>query len=88
MSDPRRQIGNAGVPVIRAMSQSDYLIGIAARRPDSDAPGDRYRHYEVAGAGHASPDELYYSAGPATSCRRAAPCRRSRATRGRAAGSR
>jgi hypothetical protein len=62
--DPRRQIVNAGVPVIRAMSQSDYLIGIAARRPDSDAPGDRYRHYEVAGAGHASPDELYYSAAP------------------------
>jgi hypothetical protein len=64
VSDPRRQISNVGVPVIRAMSQSDYLIGIAARRPDSDAPGDRYRHYEVAGAGHASPDELYYSAEP------------------------
>lgn len=46
------------------MSQSDYLIGIAARRPDSDARNDRYRHYEVAGAGHASPDELYYSAKP------------------------
>jgi hypothetical protein len=64
VSDPRRQIANAGVPVMRAMSQSDYLIGIASRRPDSDAPGDRYRHYEVAGAGHASPDELYYSARP------------------------
>jgi hypothetical protein len=46
------------------MSQSDYLIGIAARRPDSDAPGDRYRHYEIAGAGHASPFELFYSAKP------------------------
>jgi hypothetical protein len=65
VSDPRRQIVNARVPVMRAMSQSDYLIGIASRRPDSDAPGDRYRHYEVAGAGHASPDELYYSARPA-----------------------
>lgn len=64
VTDPRRQISNVGVPVIRAMSQSDYLIGIASRRPDSDAPGDRYRHYEVAGAGHASPDELYYSAKP------------------------
>jgi hypothetical protein len=64
VSDPRRQIANVGVPVMRAMSQSDYLTGIAARRPDSDAPGDRYRHYEVAGAGHASPDELYYSARP------------------------
>jgi hypothetical protein len=49
---------------MRAMSQSDYRIGIASRRPDSDAPGDRYRHYEVAGAGHASPDELFYSAEP------------------------
>jgi hypothetical protein len=64
VTDPRRQIANVGVPVIRAMSQSDYLTGIASRRPDSDAPGDRYRHYEVAGAGHASPDELYYSAQP------------------------
>ena len=64
VSDPRRQIANVGVPVMRAMSQSDYLAGIASRRPDSDAPGDRYRHYEVAGAGHASPDELYYSARP------------------------
>ncbi len=64
VSDPRRQIANVGVPVMRAMSQSDYRTGIASRRPDSDARGDRYRHYEVAGAGHASPDELYYSAEP------------------------
>ena len=63
-SDPRHVTRNVGVPVIRAMSQSDYLTGITARRPDSDAPGDRYRHYEVAGAGHASPFELYYSAKP------------------------
>jgi hypothetical protein len=63
-SDPRHVTANVGVPVIRAMSQSDYLTGITARRPDSDARGDRYRHYEVAGAGHASPFELYYSAKP------------------------
>jgi hypothetical protein len=44
------------------MSQSDYLIGVESRRPDSDAPGDLYRHYEMAGAGHATPDELYFSA--------------------------
>ena len=47
------------------MSQSDYLFGIDARRPDSDAPADRYRHYEMAGAAHATPDELYFSAAPA-----------------------
>jgi hypothetical protein len=63
--DPRRQFSNVGVPIIHIMSQSDYLIGIAARRPDSDAPADRYRHYEMAGAGHATPDELIYGPSPA-----------------------
>ena len=64
-TDPRRQIRDVGVPVMRIMSQSDYLIGIASRRPDGDTPQDRFRHYEMAGAGHATPDELYYSAAPA-----------------------
>ena len=63
--DPRTQIKDAGVPVIRIMSQSDYLLGSASKRPDSDAPGDRYRHYEMAGAAHATPDELEFSAAPA-----------------------
>jgi len=63
-NDPRRQIRDVGVPAIRIMSQSDYLLGIAARRPDGDTPPDRFRHYEMAGAGHATPDELYYSAAP------------------------
>ena len=62
--DPRRQFEDVGVPVIRIMSQSDYLAGIGSRRPDSDDPPDEYRHYEMAGAGHATPDELYYSAAP------------------------
>lgn len=64
-NDPRRQIRDVGVPVIRIMSQSDYLLGIASRRPDGDTPTDRFRHYEMAGAAHATPDELYYSAAPA-----------------------
>ena len=35
--DPRRQFtGNVGTPIIHIMSQSDYLTGIDARRPDSD----------------------------------------------------
>jgi hypothetical protein len=63
-NDPRRQFSNVGVPVMRIMSQSDYLAGILARRPDSDVPSDRYRHYEMAGAGHATPDELEFSAAP------------------------
>lgn len=64
VGDPRRDLHDVGVPVMRIMSQSDYLRGIGSRRPDSDEPGDRYRHYEMAGAGHATPDELYYSAAP------------------------
>jgi hypothetical protein len=60
--DPRLQFSNVGVPIIHVMSQSDYLFGIDARRPDSDAPADRFRHYEMAGAGHATPDELNFAA--------------------------
>jgi hypothetical protein len=63
-TDPRRQIRDVGVPVMRIMSQSDFLQGIGSRREDSDTPPDLFRHYEMAGAGHATPDELYYSARP------------------------
>lgn len=63
--DPRRIIRNAGVPVVRVMSQSDYLSGIAARRPDGDTAPDLYRNYEIAGSGHATPDELNFAAAPA-----------------------
>lgn len=65
LNDPRRQFNNVGVPIIHIMSQSDYLIGIGARRPDSDVFSDRFRHYEMAGAGHATPEELYSAAAPA-----------------------
>lgn len=63
--DPRRFLRNTGVPVVRVMSQSDYLSGIAARRPDSDTAPDLYRNYEIAGAAHATPDELNFAAAPA-----------------------
>jgi hypothetical protein len=62
--DARRQIKDAGVPVVRVMSQSDYLAGIAARRADSDTAPDLYRNYEIAGAAHATPDELNFAAAP------------------------
>ncbi len=62
--DPRRRIKNAGVPVLRIMSQSDYLRSAGARRPDSDEPGDQYRNYEISGSGHATPDELAFAAAP------------------------
>jgi hypothetical protein len=64
LTDPRRQFNHVGVPIMHIMSQSDYLFGIHLRRPDSDAPGDRFRHYEMAGAGHATPAELYSAAAP------------------------
>jgi hypothetical protein len=63
--DPRGRIQDVGVPVIQVMSQSDYLFGIDSRRPDGNSPLDQYRHYEMAGAAHATPDELEYSAAPA-----------------------
>jgi len=65
VDDPRRQFSNVGTPIIHVMSQSDYLRGITARRPDSDWPTDRYRQYEMTGAGHATPLELNYAAAPA-----------------------
>lgn len=63
--DPRMQFKDVGVPIMHVMSQSDYLFGIDSRRPDSDAPADRFRHYEIAGAGHATPGELYSAASSA-----------------------
>ena len=62
LTDPRRQFNNVGVPIIHVMSESDYIAGITARRPDSDVFADRYRHYEMAGAGHATPQELFSAA--------------------------
>jgi len=62
--DPRRQIKDVGVPVVHIMSQSDYLNALSARRPDSDTAPDLYRHYELAGSGHATPDELNFAASP------------------------
>jgi hypothetical protein len=64
-TDPRYQFQDAGTPIIHVMSQSDYLYGVSLRRPDGDTYPDLYRHYEMAGAAHATPDELYYSAAPA-----------------------
>jgi len=63
--DPRRVIGAVGVPVIHVMSQSDYLGFVPLRRADGNTPADRYRHYDYAGSGHATPDELYFGPSPA-----------------------
>jgi hypothetical protein len=61
--DPRRPIASAGVPVMRLVTLSEYLR--VEKRPDSDTPANLFRHYEVAGAAHATPDELTFAAAPA-----------------------
>jgi hypothetical protein len=61
--DARRQIASAGVPVMRTVTLSEYLR--VDPRPDSDAAPDLFRHYEIAGAAHATPDELTFAAAPA-----------------------
>jgi hypothetical protein len=58
-NDPRQILRNVNVPVIRIIpGETDALSTFARRREDSDAVGDRYRLYEVAGAPHA--DEAAY----------------------------
>jgi len=57
-NDPRQIIRNLDVPVIRIIGQTDILTTYAQRREDSDAPGDRYRLYEIAGGAHA--DAAFY----------------------------
>ena len=51
-NDPRSIIRNVGVPVIGVAAQGEVLATSVFRRPDSDAIGDRYRLYEIAGASH------------------------------------
>jgi hypothetical protein len=57
-NDPRQIIRNLDVPLIRIVPQTDVLAIYAQRRDDSDAPGDRYRLYEIAGGAHA--DAAFY----------------------------
>jgi hypothetical protein len=57
-ADPRQIIRNLDVPLIRIIGQTDILATYLQRRDDSDAPGDRYRLYEVAGGAHA--DAAFY----------------------------
>jgi hypothetical protein len=51
-NDPRQVVRNVGVPVIAVAGEGDLVNTFVSRREDSDAPADRYRLYEVAGAGH------------------------------------
>lgn len=50
--DPRRVIGPTDVPVFEVLSELESETHRPALREDSDAPGDRYRLYQVAGTSH------------------------------------
>ncbi len=58
--DPRRVFRDVGVPVVHVMTQSDYRAYGPTRREDGDTRADGFRYYELAGAGHATPDELWF----------------------------
>ena len=57
-TDPRRKDRGANVPVVRLLTEGDVLTAFNMRRDDSDAAGDLYRLYEVAGSSHM--DASYY----------------------------
>jgi hypothetical protein len=57
LGDRRRTIGAHDVPIIELLSEGEAETNRAARRPDRDEPGDRYRLYEVPGACHMSAGE-------------------------------
>lgn len=60
--DPRRAMQPREVPVIHINTETEIFLGalraggLAYRRPDGDAPGDRYRLWEVPGGSHVSND--------------------------------
>jgi hypothetical protein len=61
--DRRVQMQPRDVPVIQINTETEEALaglagpaGLAYRRPDSNAPGDRYRLWEVPGASHVSND--------------------------------
>ena len=50
--DPRQAIKAINVPVIAVVAQGEAPAAAPWRRADSDAPGDRFRLYEIAGGSH------------------------------------
>ena len=61
-ADPRQVVHGVGVPVIAVATQGEVPTTAAVRRDDSDAPADRYRLWEVAGAAHI--DRVAYTGFP------------------------
>jgi hypothetical protein len=57
VGDPRRTIGDHGVPVIELLGEGEAETHLGATRDDSDDPAGPYRLYEVPGACHMSGGE-------------------------------
>lgn len=61
-NDPRRAMPPREVPVMHLQTETEVVLGARSptgllyRRPDSDAPNDRFRLWEVPGASHVSND--------------------------------
>lgn len=52
LDDPRRTVRDIGIPVIEVLTECESETHEHQVRDDSDAPGDPYRLYQVAGTGH------------------------------------
>jgi Alpha/beta hydrolase domain len=61
-SDPRRAIRRTNVPVITVVAQGEVIDAAPYTRADSDAADDKFRVYEIAGAGHI--DKMAYAGFP------------------------
>lgn len=57
VGDPRRTIGDHGVPVIELLGEGEAETHLGTTRDDSDDPAGPYRLYEVPGACHMSSGE-------------------------------
>jgi hypothetical protein len=61
-ADPRNKMQPREVPVIQVDTETEIFLGtliaggLSFQRPDSDAPNDRYRLWEVPGGSHVSND--------------------------------
>jgi hypothetical protein len=60
--DPRVKMAPRSAPVIKLNTETELdglFGGVTWRRPDSDAPNDRYREWEVGGASHDDVGDLF-----------------------------
>jgi hypothetical protein len=61
-NDPRRAIRKTNVPVIAVIAQGEAIDATPYARADSDSADDKFRVFEIAGAGHI--DKMAYNGFP------------------------